>query len=263
MKKKDEIAHFDKEWEDMKTHLKSFLNDERQEDLHHFRVQVKKLYAFLILADSAKRHPELIKLFKPIRTVFKKAGEIRNAYLNLELGKAHQKQMDEFLIAQHELLNKAIAAFKLDKDKHLEKIKRAYKKLVEKITPVDDIHISLFYINHLEHIAGSLAELKFNDELHDSRTLVKNLIYNHKLVHAKLAVEFNEDYLQDIQTAIGDWHDNIDAITLFSGDGVMDKQTVTNLKKQDIKYKSNIKLLVKDFYNRATTAVETLVEQVS
>lgn len=247
----------------MKTHLKSFLKDEQQEDLHRFRVQVKKIRAFLILADSAKKHPEFSKLFNPVRVVFKQAGEIRNAYLNLELGKAHQKGMDEFLIAQHQSLDKAIEAFKLDKDKHLEKIKKTYKKLIEKIAPVDDIHISLFYINHLEQIAGWLAELKFDDRLHVCRRLIKILIYNHKLVHAHLHISFSEGYLEGVQTAIGDWHDNVVAMELYSGDEVKDKRAIASLKKQDTKHKNNIKLLVKDFYERATTAVETPVEQIS
>jgi len=263
MKKKDEIAYFDKEWDTMKAHLTAFLNEEQQEDLHRFRVQVKKLRAFLILIDSKKRHPELANYFRPVRMVFKMAGEIRNAYLNLELGKAYQNEMNEFLIAQHQLLDKAIADFIAVKDPHLKKIKKAYKNIAEKIKPVDDIHITMFYINNLEQIAAWLEHVKFDDQLHECRRLVKILIYNYKLVHTKLDIGFNEDYMQDIQTAIGDWHDNIVAMELFSQNQVKDEQTIGKLKKQQVKHQKKIKLLVQDFYNRATTTVEIPVEQIS
>jgi CHAD domain-containing protein len=58
MKKREERKYFDKEWKGMRDSLKAFLKEECQEDLHRFRVQIKKLRAFLILADSTDHHPK-------------------------------------------------------------------------------------------------------------------------------------------------------------------------------------------------------------
>ena len=120
----------------------------------------------------------------------------------------------------------------------------------------------MFYQTQLEQIAGSLTALKFDDRLHQCRKRVKILIYNHKLTKPVLHTAFNNNYLDEVQTAIGDWHDDMLAIALFSSDEAKDKTAVTGLKKQDSKLKKNIKTLTRDFYNQATTVVDVPVEQL-
>ncbi|MDR6945116.1 CHAD domain-containing protein [Mucilaginibacter pocheonensis] len=263
MKKKEERKYFDKEWKEMKTSLESYLKREQQEDLHKFRVQVKKIRAFLILSDSAGHHPDLIKHFKPVRKIFKKAGEIRNAYMNQKLGKIHQIASDEFMHNQHQLQVTANEKFKLHHAEYLEDIKEAHKNIREKIKPVSDVHINLFYQHQLQQIADSLAQLKFNDQLHTNRKQVKILIYNHKIAHKVLNTGFNENYLEQVQTAIGDWHDHVLAMELFADDNVKNKAAFNNLKQPDKRLREHISGLTADFYNQATTAVEVPVEQLS
>ena len=258
MKKREERKYFDKEWKAMKSSLNAFFKKEAQEDLHRFRVQVKKLRAFLMLSDSTD-HPNLSTHFKSVKKIFKEAGEIRNAYMNQELAKAHQTGSNDFMSSQQQLQLDATTRFKSMRIKHLKKIRNAHEIIKGKIRSISDVHTSMFYQNLLHQISGALANLKFNEALHDCRKQVKVLIYNHKLAHTALAIGFNEDYLQKVQTAIGDWHDNVLAIQLYSGDKAM----VTNLKKEGIKLKRSVTTLTKDFFDRATTVVELPVEQLS
>jgi CHAD domain-containing protein len=263
MKKRDEIRYFDKEWKDMKVHLKSFFKKEQQEDLHRFRVEVKKIRAFLILSESTSHHSKLTRCFKPVRQIFKQAGEIRNAYMNQELGRAQQIHNDEFMSRQYQLQVIAEKKFKSKKVRFLGKLKGTHRVLKKKIKPVSDLHISLFYQTWLEQIADSLAELKFDEQLHTCRKRIKILIYNYRLARVVPKIGFNVDYLERVQTAIGDWHDHLLAMALFSSDEVKDIAAVTRLKKQDSKLKRNIIALTKDFYNQAITVVELPVEQIS
>jgi CHAD domain-containing protein len=263
MKKNEEEAYFEGEWKAMKTSLKSFLAEQRQKDLHDFRVQVKKIRAFLLLSDSVLSRPKLSGYFKPVRKVFKQAGEIRNAYITLELGKEYQLPNDEFFASQLMLMENAASAFKSNGGSHAEKLKETHKTLKGKIKPINDVHITLFYNNQLEEISCSLAKLKFDDSLHKCRSQLKVLIYNYKLVHTVLDGGFNEDYLQEVQTAIGDWHDNTLATELILNHHATGKEAVNSLKKQQVKLKKVITGLAKDFYNRATTVVEVPVEQLS
>ncbi|MDB5112584.1 MAG: hypothetical protein JWR67_3698 [Mucilaginibacter sp.] len=262
MKKKEERKYFDREWKEMQASLKAWFKKEKQEDLHHFRVQVKKLRAFLILSESNEQHPKMTKNFKPVRRIFKQAGEIRNAHMNIELGKAQQVENDEFMNNQHLMQVKATRKFRSKKIRFLEKLKSAHQKLKQELKPINDVHISFFYENHLNQIAAMLAKLQFDDELHNCRKQVKILIYNHKLVRTALDTGFNGDYLEQVQTAIGDWHDHVLAINLFSSDEAKDKTVVSNLQKQDSELQKHITDLTKDFYNRATTVVELPVEQI-
>jgi CHAD domain-containing protein len=262
MKSKQQIKYFDQEWGDMKSYLKSFLKKGDQEDLHRFRVQIKKIRSFITLADSDE-HVTLAKYFKPVKSIFKQAGIIRDAFNNLELAKKYNMQQDEFILAQKKIMEDAANDFKLAGDKHLEKIKLAHTDILEKIEPISNLHITLFYENQLNQIANNLAEVKFDDTLHHARAQVKVLIYNYQLVQPILETAFNEDYLQNVQTAIGDWHDNELAIKLFSGHEAHDKDAVNRLKKKHTKLKNNIVSLVTDFYEQATTVTQLPVEQVS
>lgn len=263
MKKDDEIVYFDKEWKEMRTSLKSYLKKEEQADLHRFRVQVKKIRAFLTLSDSTEHHPKLTKYFTPVKRVFKKAGEIRNAYINQELGKTHQIGNSSFMSNQYELQRSASKKFKSKKSEYLEKLKKAHKAIKDRIRSISNVHISLFYQNQLHQIAGYLNELKFNDDLHANRKQVKILLYNHKLTHTTLNLSFNEPYMEQVQTAIGNWHDHILAMELFSNHQANDKVITARLQKQHTKLKNQITNITKDFYNRATTAVDLPVEQLS
>lgn len=263
MKKEEEIAYFDKEWKEMRASLKSYFKKEEQADLHRFRVQVKKIRAFLALSDSAKHHPKLTRYFNPVKRIFKKAGEIRNAHINQELGKIHQMGNSAFMSNQSELQRGASEKFKSKKVEYLEKLKKAHKAIKDKIQSINNVHISLFYQNQLHQIAGYLNDLKFNDDLHANRKQVKILLYNHKLTHTALNLSFNESYMEQVQTAIGNWHDHILAMELFSNHEANDKVIIVRLKKQHTKLKNQITNLTKDFYNRATTAVELPVQQLS
>lgn len=243
----------------MKSSLIAFFKKEDQEDLHRFRVQVKKLCAFLILSDSTGEHPNLLRCFKPVKKIFKDAGEIRNAFMNQELAKEYQTGDNAFISSQCQLQIDATGKFRSNKARHMEKIKDAHETIKEKIGSINDVHISLFYQNVLQQISGTLINLKFNEDLHNCRKQVKALMYNHKLVHSALAIDFNVNYMHRVQTAIGYWHDNALAIELYSEDKAM----VAALKKQGAKLKRNITKLTKDFFNQATTVVDLPVEQLS
>ncbi|MDB5087251.1 MAG: hypothetical protein JWR09_1245 [Mucilaginibacter sp.] len=259
MKKKEEKKYFDKEWEQMKCSLLAFFKKENQEDLHRFRVQVKKLHAFLLLSDSSNHHPGLAPYFKPVKKIFKKAGEIRNAFINQELAKEHQTGNTVFISSQRELQIDATNKLRSKQVKYLKKIKDAHETIKGKIRSISNVHTSLFYQNLLQYISDTLTNLKFNEDLHNCRKQVKNLVYNHKLVRSGLAIGFNTDYMHQVQTVIGDWHDNALAIEFYSGDKAM----VAELKKQGAKLKRNITSLTKDFFNQATTVVDLPVEQLS
>jgi CHAD domain-containing protein len=259
MKKREEKKYFDKEWGQMKSSLLAFLKKEDQEDLHRFRVQVKKLRAFLILSDSTGHQPNLALYFKPVKKIFKDAGEIRNAFINQELAKEHQTGNPDFISNQREVQIDATNKLKSKQIKYFKKIKDAHETIKGKIRTIGDLHTNMFYQNLLLHIADTLTNLKFNEELHSCRKHVKTLMYNHKLVHSGLAIGFNTDYMHQVQTVIGDWHDNALAIEFYQGDKAM----VTGLKKQGAKLKRKITTLTKDFFNQATTVVDLPVEQLS
>jgi len=240
----------------------SYVKTGQPEDLHHFRVQVKKLRAVLILSDDADQHQKLAPDFKPIKKIFKQAGTIRNAYMNLELGRLHQINDDDFIGGQQELMQKTNEKFTAKAGKHLKEMKQAYREICAKIKPATDLHIQLFYRHRLQQISATVKRLRFDERLHDCRKQIKILIYNYKMTQQVPGLVFNEAYLDQVQAAVGDWHDNFLTSQLFAEKG-LGKPALSNLHRQQRKIKKQIGSLVKDFYNRATTNVQLPLEQLS
>jgi len=263
MKKKEEKEYFNTEWKDMKTALKAYLETGDQDDLHKFRVEVKRLRAMLILADSAGNKSSLQKEFKPVRQIFKKAGDIRNAYINLKLAKEYKVEDDAFVIDQNRQMEEAANAFKLKGEKYTDKLKAAHKVIEDRIKPISDTHISQFYSEHLHLISNSLADLRFDDSLHECRKWIKILLYNYKLVEPSLQLKLNEGYLHNVQCAIGDWHDNMLAKELFTANELKDSALLARINRKHTKLENTIRKLAPDFYSFATTTVEQMVEQLS
>jgi CHAD domain-containing protein len=265
MKKKAEKAHFDDLWEHMTTHLKAFIDTGDQEQLHLFRVQVKKLRAMLMLLDINFSRHKLSKDFKPVRKIFKHCGEIRSAYINLQFGIRYQLQNEEFALNQVNAIEKGIIEFKQQAKKYLKKIKLSHNAINADLRTVDDASISEFYKSQLEQIARTLSNLKFNEELHKCRKQIKTLIYNRKIAHEALTdakLQINNDYLDKLQENIGNWHDNILAIELFSTSGVNNKPVVTKIRGQNTRLKKSITLLAEGFWKKAISAGEGFSEHI-
>ncbi|MDB5155805.1 MAG: hypothetical protein JWR50_512 [Mucilaginibacter sp.] len=246
----------------MKGHLESFVKKGEQEELHHFRTRVKKLRAFFILADSAAKEPALEQHFKPVRKVFKQAGEIRNAYINQELAKAQPGDSASLIRDQRLLMKRAAKIFNARSGQHLARLRRTRRKLSKRIVSVNNLHISLYYRQQLKAMAAILARHRFDEELHNCRKQLKILIYNYQLVCPKLDLPFNGGYLEKVQTAIGDWHDNQLAIQLFSRAEIGNSEALSNLKKEGTRLKRALTRLTRDFQQQATTPTALPLEQI-
>ena len=237
----------------MRASLKSFIKKGNQEELHRFRVQVKKLLAFLTLTGIPKHASKLARYIKPVRKIFKRAGRIRNTYTNLEIVKDNQNDYSLFMDRQGRLLKRLIKRFRLHTSQYLHKIRKSHRKLKKMIRPISNVDINIYYQLQLKRIAALLVKQQLK-ELHACRKQIKILIYNFKLVKSTLTMGFNRDYLGQVQVVIGNWHDNQLAIELFSGEDFKEVEVITTLKKERTRIKNQLKRLTRNFYLQATTS---------
>jgi CHAD domain-containing protein len=255
MKKKQEEKYLDKEWKEMNAHLQKFLESGDQEALHRFRVQIKKLKAMLSLVEDAASKHGLLKDFKPVRKIFKYAGGIREAHMNLQLGETYEIKNEAFETDQQRIIAEGTSQFMLQGKKFLKNIKHAHKLLRKQLPNVEDKAIAAYYQKQLREIATNLAVSGFNEDMHTNRKLIKILVYNHKLTEKALngSIPFNTEYLDKLQEAIGKWHDNIVAAQLFSSPELNDQPVVTKIKRKNAGLKRSISALTEDFMKKATT----------
>ncbi|MGZ3764322.1 MAG: CHAD domain-containing protein [Mucilaginibacter sp.] len=253
MKKKAEKAYFNEQWELMSSHLKTFIKIGDQEELHLFRVQVKKLRAMLTLLDVAEPKQKLLKDFKPVRKIFQLCGDIRNAYINLQMGVRFRLKNEEFIMTQLYEIEKGTNDFKEQGKKYLKIIKTAHDAINSDLKSVGDDDINHFYNTYLQQIGDVFNNLQFDEELHKARRQIKTLIYNRKMAQKALEgkLQVNNDYLDKLQGLIGDWHDNILALELFSSIELNDQQVITKIRRQNTRLKRSITLLSKDFTTKS------------
>ncbi len=235
MKKSEAKKELKKLFEKMEKPVKNFLETGDQEALHQFRVEVKKLKAMLILCSAESKNQHLLKNFKPVKTVFKKAGKIRNAHINLKLAEKYNLQDAGFKNQQQKTLDKGIETFKNKGRKNLKSIKKAHLVLQNNLHRLHNKTIQRFYQEKLAAIAAFFTDPVFDDALHNTRKNIKLLLYNWKIAAKSSSgkVNFKEDYLDDLQNDIGEWHDHNLAIETLAQTGKDEFEAIADLKNSN------------------------------
>lgn len=242
----------------MRRSLKKYLQTESVADMHQFRVQVKKLRAFITLAESTEKHANLKRTFKPVKKLFSKAGEIRTADLNIEISRSHSPK-PQLIAQQIKQRDEAIAAFKPFAQKQLNKLKSVKRRLHKQIKPISKLHINMFYSENLRQLNERFSQMQFDESLHTSRKQLKVLLYDHQLTASVLNTPLNTKYIDQVQEVIGDWHDNEDAKALFK----KEQLPLTAINQKALNLQALIKSVVADLYNKATTVNDVALPQVS
>jgi CHAD domain-containing protein len=255
MKKKEEIKYLHKEWKQMESYLKAFSETGDQEDLHRLRVQVKKIRAMLFLVEGTSGKYSLLKSFKPVRKIFKHAGDIRNAHVNLQLSEKFNIKNEDFETGQQKIITEGTTEFKHKIKGFIKDVKHSYKLVKKRLPHVHNHYIKAYYKKQLNEIAAGMAIANFSEDMHQNRKLIKILMYNYKLADKALdgGLHFNSDYMNKLQDIIGQWHDNVIAVELLESAEVNDKPVASKIKRINGAVKRSIKALADDFMHKATT----------
>ncbi|WP_462265600.1 CHAD domain-containing protein [Mucilaginibacter sp.] len=240
MKKKKEVKYLNKHWQKLQCGLKAFAKTNDAEQLHQFRVEVKKVKSFLQLMEGTA-HLHLLKTFKPVRKVFKRAGQIRDAQIHLQLADKYNLNNEAFTTAERRKMEKSTALFVTNTSTYLNKLKRTHRRIKSKLHPVAGKSIAKFYKSELVTVGKSLTTPHFDDGLHNCRKHLKTLMYNRKLVgNALNNIPFNNEYIDQLQSQIGEWHDHVLAIDLFSSPNLEVKPVVAQLKQDNREMEKSI-----------------------
>jgi CHAD domain-containing protein len=217
MKKREEKAYLDKHWKKMQQHFESFIHGQDQEELHQFRVQVKKIRSFLTLLEERKKNDHLQKTFKPVKKVFKCAGVIRDAYLHQQQAREHHISSARFYKEQDAIQQAATHDLLDEGRRHLRRMKKAKQNLRKQLHAVSADNIKAFYQSQLDSTRSLLQQHGFTEQLHDGRKMLKHLMYNQHTVQNGIAedLHLNFSYIDDLQNVLGQWHDNKLALEFF------------------------------------------------
>ncbi len=254
MKRRAVKKLFDKKWRQIGRHLETYLSTENPDQLHQFRVQVKKVKSLLRLYALRNKNKRLIDDFKPVNKIFKHAGLIRDAYIHLQLADQYNVKAPEFRQSQMEKMSLEMTKFCDLGKAYLKQIARTGRKLRGRLHGISNAAIGDFYDHQLNGIVLAFAKREFNEAMHDSRKQLKNIIYNHKLADKTLDgnLKLNLAYLDQVQNQLGEWHDGVLARELFASQMNDHPQSMDEL---DVQVKNLEEATIKistDFWQQAT-----------
>ncbi|MFD2199954.1 CHAD domain-containing protein [Shivajiella indica] len=192
-------------WHNMRHHFSQFLNAREMNDLHQMRIHIKKIHALVIFIAYLNESQEVKRSFKPVKTLFRKAGKIRELQIHFE--KLKKENKDKSLLAKK--LNKQIEAetirFLKKKKKWIDIVQNTYPNIDSKITNCPEGKLIVY-------LKTSISEVfkYFNKEnFHEARKIIKVILNLHTLLSKFSAgsLKLNLSYLDEMQNKIGNWND--------------------------------------------------------
>jgi len=242
MQKKKVKSKIRKEGKVAEESLRGFMKKGDQNKLHQFRVGVKKLRAVASLIENTTPLINVRNELKPLKETYQLSGQVRDSYLHIKLGENVQDADEEYLSNEKRVMKKTSRKLRKKRPHHFRMLRRAKAKLLKRIPKIKDKNIGLFYETELSAIGGCLTSSVEVEQTHDCRKRLKVLLYNLPLVKGIDGIIVNEEYLNQVQTAIGDWHDHVLAAEQFPELGSKSDDMI-----------NEVKTLTENFYERATT----------
>lgn len=217
------------------------------ERIHQFRLEYKKLRAFIRFVNTGVQKQNRLKLGSKIKAIYRKLGELRNYQL-------HRERMDGLL--HHLLLPAPENYFRMIEESQKEVIMAANgfandfslthfkQQLLENpFNPISTATKECFVQQKAKALLGIILLKAYTDEdLHAIRKILKDILYNKSLLASQnelLPPLFADwDYLENFAAQLGNYHDLCIALDLASHqmivavDNKAEQSTLNFLHKQ-------------------------------
>ena len=228
------------------------------EAIHQFRVEYKKLRAFLRMLSRNERTDEEIKMAKKLKKAYAVSGSIRDLQLQLERVRAASRKELKKPSSYLNLLQKEIEKLKPElADMMAEHPVTESKKKTDPALP----HLfplkgfKKFVLRKWGAIHAILAGGHFSDELlHTIRKILKDLFYNlekysgheHALLALAVMKKKEAGYFDKLLDELGDFQDRCNAIALVKSCwlarlNTYNQEFMERVKKSWIKEKTRMK----------------------
>lgn len=197
--------------------LKKFRQHRDTESLHDIRVCVKKIKALLQLLKFSDSRFKAHKAFLPFRTLFRKAGEIRDP-------EVHAGLLLKFNVSGVEKLGsgkKAATSFVKNIPSLKRKVKEQIKPIHSVVKRVSKKEVRKFIERQEKEIRSKLYPQPVMKEIHRVRKAMKSVVYLSEIEN--FLSEKTLAFYREMEEAIGDFHDQQVVLGLLSQDKLQDE----------------------------------------
>ncbi len=236
--------------------LRKFCIEKDPEALHKMRVELKKrkAYRYFLEATHGKKYKEAIK---PTKSLFKKAGTIRTAFLNIDLFKNLKIRNKRLHDTQIQTVNSETNDFCHNQFEFIFAVKRSTKFFLNKLKKVSKSKTRTFFIHEIEEMQVNLDSNLVAEEWHEFRKRIKNVLYNYRLAGKKTKnkLDLNLQYLDELQEKIGQWHDKVVAREIINPRLKSGKLLIKKLNSESDEILNQVKEMAKDFKQKALPVI--------
>ena len=233
------LQFFKTTYKEFQKYFKRVQKGADEEDIHQLRVALKKLKTILHIVDPENKILKTSEK-KRIRRLFKVAGIIREAQVNMELVQHIDDRTMEvyrsFLNEQIHYGAKALQQFTSDKKSADFFSKNTLKEISKKTKHFSESHqLDKFRtrvydrIERYVHYAGDKI-------LHEIRKEIKHLLFITKFVHVD---DSKKEHINNLADQLGTWHDQ--AVLLYSLESFSAKEPLIFKHLESIKYWNRIR----------------------
>ena len=234
-----------KRFKNLETHLASYQQTPDVEILHKIRVEIKKLKALLQLINYCARKFRAHKTFLPLRTIFRKAGEIRQPEVFYRLLLLYQiKGVRDESIPKAKYSDRLSKALVKQIPIHIKSVV-AQEKIVEKyVEKVTMDCIKKYLKRRKKQLRSELYPKMRQDRLHKSRKTMKEIIYLSGIV--KGGDKKLDKFYHHAEALVGQWHDRqMLTFELIRNKKTSEVKRLTTENEADIKH---FKKIVSRYY---------------
>ena len=219
------INAFDKRFKKVKKYYNKLLEDFEIEQIHGFRLEMKKLRAFIRLINTNIPEEKKIKIDRKIKPFYNTTGNIRNLQL-------HQQRVSH--LCDEMLLEKPVQYLQLLHNEENKQKKKAvciadkipfnqFRKKIIDLVPgkLKAESVQAFVIKKQHTLLELILLSDYSDEaLHEIRKVLKNLLYNWKYISpyvpsALPAYFTNKKNIEVFTDKLGEFHDFCTALYFF------------------------------------------------
>ncbi|MBI1767172.1 MAG: CHAD domain-containing protein [Bacteroidetes bacterium] len=227
-------------------HLEDYRNKKDQELLHKIRVDIKKIKAILLLTNDRVKGFNGHKNFIPFRTIFRRAGGIREPEVLSSLLLAYNIPgvHDQSIDGNGE---KLAISFSNDVHSFIDIVNKQWQKLESAFGKVRKKDLVQYLKKTNKNIKAKLHPEPAIDLIHKVRKSMKEFKYLSQSIQGSRKKR-RKFYSAEIEL-IGDLHDRQVLLNLLNkGNGAADKVTIEKIQKECDAKKDKIKKRALRFY---------------
>jgi CHAD domain-containing protein len=240
--------YLDKRFGRLKDQLKGYHHLHDRDTLHNIRTEIKKIKTIINLIHFShpkfKRHANFI----PFRSIFRKAGEIRESEVLYQLLLSYEIDgvADEYIPKSIEADQLSIA-FQKKVPEFVDIVKERKNKLLKNYKDVSTDSLRDYVKKCKRQLKPLLFPTLQQTKLHAARKLIKEILHLKELGgRAK-----KDMFLRNVEDLIGQWHDKQILLQLLEKIKNSEKMNQLRAKsRQDVR---NLKKLTAQYYSKSKT----------